>query len=159
MSRAGDIVSPAFSFALSPRQPRCLHHTAPDLMPVGGGIDEILTKEAIMPIQDILRAKLAEAEERVRQLESDNRKLRHMLLAHEQELGTLECGHYVVTSDGWSGPYHSRAQAIEQGRDFAKEGRALSVEIVACNEAQEQSDDNAGIYRPWTMVPPARVAA
>ena len=112
-----------------------------------------------MPIQDILRAKLAEAEERVRQLESDNRKLRHMLLAHEQELGTLECGHYVVTSDGWSGPYHSRKQALEQGKDFAQEDFSLTVEIVARHEAQEQPDDNAGIYRPATMVPPARVAA
>ncbi len=112
-----------------------------------------------MPIHDTLLAKLAEAEERIRQLESDNRKLRRMLLAHEQELGTLELGHYVVTSDGWNGPYPSRKQALEQGREYAQEDFSLTVEIVARHEAQEQPDDNAGLYTPWTMTPPARVAA
>lgn len=112
-----------------------------------------------MPIHDTLLAKLAEAEERIRQLESDNRKLRRMLLAHEQELGMLECGHYVVTSDGWNGPYHNQKQALEQGKDFAQEDFSLTVEIVARHEAQEQPDDNAGLYTPWTMTPPAREAA
>lgn len=112
-----------------------------------------------MPIHDRLLPQLTEAEERIRQLESDNRKLRRMLLAHEQELGTLECGHYVVTSDGWSGPYHSQKQALEQGREFAQEDFSLTVEIVARHEPREQTDDNADIYRPWTMTPPARVAA
>ncbi|EGW49607.1 hypothetical protein HMPREF1022_00120 [Desulfovibrio sp. 6_1_46AFAA] len=112
-----------------------------------------------MPIHDTLLAKLAEAEERIRQLESDNRKLRRMLLAHEQELGMLECGHYVVTSDGWNGPYHNQKQALEQGKDFSQEDFSLTVEIVARHEAQEQPDDNAGLYTPWTMTPPARVAA
>lgn len=112
-----------------------------------------------MPIRDTLLARLAEAEERIRQLESDNRKLRRMLLAHEQDLESLEPGHYVLTSDGWNGPYHSRKQALEQGKDFAQEDLSFTVEIVARHEAQEQPDDNAGLYAPWTMNPPARVAA
>lgn len=111
-----------------------------------------------MPIHDTLLAKLAEARELIRQLESDNRKLRRMLLAHEQELVTLECGHYVVTSNGWNGPYHSQKQALELGRDFAQEDFSLTVEIVARHEADEQLDDNAGIYHPTTMYPPVRMA-
>ncbi|WP_291449812.1 hypothetical protein [Desulfovibrio sp.] len=112
-----------------------------------------------MPIRDTLLARLAEAEERIRQLESDNRKLRRMLLAHEQDLESLEPGHYVVTSDGWNGPYHNQKQALELGKDFAQEDFSFTVEIVARHEAQEQPDDNAGLYTPWTMNPPARVAA
>ncbi len=101
---------------------------------------------------------LQEAEERIRQLESDNRKLRHMLLAHEQELGTLECGHYVVTSDGWSGPYHSQKQALEQGKDFAQEDFSLTVEVVARHEAPAEEEDfgvEAGVDYPWTFSPAA----
>lgn len=101
---------------------------------------------------------MQEAEERIRQLESDNRKLRRMLLAHEQELGTLECGHYVVTSDGWNGPYHNQKQALEQGKDFAQEDFSLTVEIVARHEAQAKEEDfgvEAGVDYPWTLNPAA----
>lgn len=112
-----------------------------------------------MPIYDRLLVQLAETGERVRQLESDNRKLRRVLLAHEQELGTLKCGHYVVTSDGWNGPYHSQKQALELGKDFAQEDFSITVEIVARHEPQEQPDDNADIYRPASMVPSARAVA
>ena len=111
-----------------------------------------------MPIRDTLLARLAEAEERIRQLESDNRKLRRMLLAHEQELGTLECGHYVVTSDGWNGPYHNQKQALELGKDFAQEDFSLTVEIVARHEAQAEEEDfgvEAGVDYPWTLNPAA----
>ena len=111
-----------------------------------------------MPIRDTLLARLAEAEERIRQLESDNRKLRRMLLAHEQELGTLECGHYVVTSDGWNGPYHNQKQALELGKDFAQENFSFTVEIVARHEAQAEEEDfgvEAGVDYPWTLNPAA----
>lgn len=99
---------------------------------------------------------MQEAEERIRQLESDNRKLRRMLLAHEQELGMLECGHYVVTSDGWNGPYHNQRQALEQGKDFAQEDFSLTVEIVARHESQAEEEDfgvEAGVDYPWTLNP------
>lgn len=101
---------------------------------------------------------MQETNERIRQLESDNRKLRRMLLAHEQELGTLECGHYVVTSDGWNGPYHNQKQALEQGKDFAQEDFSLTVELVARHEPQAEEEDfgvEAGVDYPWTLNPAA----
>ena len=101
---------------------------------------------------------MQEANERIRQLESDNRRLRRMLLAHEQELGTLECGHYVVTSDGWNGPYHNQKQALEQGKDFAQEDFSLTVELVARHEPQAEEEDfgvEAGVDYPWTLNPAA----
>lgn len=101
---------------------------------------------------------MQEAEERIRQLESDNRKLRRMLLAHEQDLESLEPGHYVLTSDGWNGPYHSRKQALEQGKDFAQEDLSFTVEIVARHEAQAKEEDfgvEAGVDYPWTLNPAA----
>ena len=97
---------------------------------------------------------MQEAEERIRQLESDNRKLRRMLLAHEQDLESLEPGHYVLTSDGWNGPYHSRKQTLELGKDFAQEDFSLTVEIVAKHETQAEEEDfgvEAGIDCPWTL--------
>lgn len=101
---------------------------------------------------------MQEAEERIRQLESDNRKLRRMLLAHEQDLESLEPGHYVVTSDGWNGPYHNQKQALELGKDFAQEDLSFTVEIVARHEAQAEEEDfgvEAGVDYPWTLNPAA----
>lgn len=111
-----------------------------------------------MPIYDRLLVQLAETGERVRQLESDNRKLRRMLLAHEQEFETLAPGHYVLTRDGWSGLYHSREQALELGKDFAQGDFSLTVEIVARHEAQAEEEDfgvEAGVDYPWTLNPAA----
>lgn len=103
---------------------------------------------------------MQEANELIRQLESDNRKLRRMLLAHEQDLESLEPGHYVLTSDGWNGPYHNQKQALELGKDFAQEDFSLTVEIVARHEAQaeEEGEDfgaESGIDYPWTLSPAA----
>lgn len=75
-------------------------------------------------------------------------------------LFALEEKHDFRTFSSWK-QANSFAEDMREDGYIAVIARqcAPALEPVAEGDAQTLEDDNAGIYRPATMVPPARVAA
>lgn len=112
-------------------------------------------------IVDSLRVQLAAAEARAQALERDNRHLRALLSLREEQFRDLDPGYYLVTQSlEFNGPGQTRAEAERSVRDYTADGGWCSlVHVIRHYEADEQPDDNEGIYHPATLFPGPREAA
>lgn len=112
-------------------------------------------------IVDSLRVQLAAAEARAQALEEDNRHLRALLSLREEQFRDLDPGYYLVTQSlEFNGPGQTRAEAERSVRDYTADGGWCSlVHVIRHYEADEQPDDNEGIYHPATLFPGPREAA
>lgn len=115
--------------------------------------------------EDKPRTQLAEAQHRIQQLESENRRLRHVISSREAQIADLEPGYYILTDQGdYNGPCPDMQQALRAVPDYTEDGYACTVIQVMRRYAAEngQSDDNGvetGVDYPWSLNPPARRAA
>lgn len=110
---------------------------------------------------DAILAQLAAAEARAQALERDNRHLRALLSLREEQFRDLDPGYYLVTQSlEFNGPGQTRAEAERSVRDYTADGGWCSlVHVIRHYEADEQPDDNEGIYHPATLFPGPREAA
>lgn len=99
---------------------------------------------------------LQEANARIQQLESENRRLRGIINSREQQIADLAPGFYILTDQGdYNGPCPDMQQALRAVPDYTEDGDACTViQVLARHEARAEEEDfgvEAGIDYPSTL--------
>lgn len=103
---------------------------------------------------------LQEANARIQQLESENRRLRHLINSREAQIAELEPGYYILTDQGdYNGPCPDMRQALRAVPDYTEDGGACTViQVMRRYTAQPQAEEEdfgveAGVDYPFTLGP------
>lgn len=104
------------------------------------------TASSHTPAESSIPPSLLKAHERIRQLESENLRLRHLLDTRREQIEELAPGYYNLTDDGdFNGPARSLDEIESCVTDYTNDGDACTVVQVIRRYMPEAEEDDYGV--------------